>query len=493
MCDRGYRAIWLSVLLLAGLLQGCAGRYFTPVAAPHEPSVHALSQWPYHDLWTGIVFNGAKVGFSHLAVTVADGVPGLYRIESEASLQFHFLGFGKTVRLRAVDVVDENLHLVRLDAAHHLDGNDLVLKGTASPERIDLTVDNNGHRTERSIALNGAVVPTSALLMYPVLHGLEVGREYRYQAFNGETLTVSEVVQRVEAFERSELFTGQAYRIETRFHGQKTTSWIDPSGRPLFELALNGVMISALEEEAAAKRYLVTAALNKQDVMLDFSMVAVARPIPTPRALTRLSVLLDGEVPAPPSAGSQQCTPAEGGWHCTVDIGRPLPGAPGEARHLLSSLTVPHGHPKIRALAGRIAQGAEDPREIIGRIVDWLSANVRSHPADSFSALDVLESGRAECQGHAYLYTALARANGIPSRVMNGLVYSAAHDAFLFHSWTESLVDGRWIAVDPTFGQIPADATHLRIAEGEEAADLLPLIDWVGRLSVKILDFSDGH
>jgi hypothetical protein len=44
-----------------------------------------------------------------------------------------------------------------------------------------------------------------------------------------------------------------------------------------------------------------------------------------------------------------------------------------------------------------------------------------------------------------------------------------------------------WVAVDPTFGQFPADAGHLRFAVGglAQQADLLRLI---GNLSVDVLE-----
>ena len=107
---------------------------------------------------------------------------------------------------------------------------------------------------------------------------------------------------------------------------------------------------------------------------------------------------------------------------------------------------------------------------------------------DSFSALDVLQTRQAECQGHAYLYTAFARSLGIPTRVVSGLVYSEQFKGFLYHSWSISFVNGRWQAVDPTFSQIEADATHITVTEGDSAADLLPLIEWVGKVRIRVLE-----
>jgi transglutaminase-like putative cysteine protease len=83
------------------------------------------------------------------------------------------------------------------------------------------------------------------------------------------------------------------------------------------------------------------------------------------------------------------------------------------------------------------------PAEQIARLLNWIHTNIERAPVDSSSALDVLRTKQAECQGHAYLYTAFARSLGIPTRLINGLVYSEQFKGFLYHSWAESFVDGR--------------------------------------------------
>jgi transglutaminase-like putative cysteine protease len=164
------------------------------------------------------------------------------------------------------------------------------------------------------------------------------------------------------------------------------------------------------------------------------------------------------------------------------------PPSPAEARYLRSSVTVQSDDPSIRRLAAEIVGGSAVTEERIARILRWLEHNVEKAPLDVFSALDVLQQRKAECQGHAYLYTALARAAGIPTRVVNGLVYSEELQGFLYHSWTESRVGARWQAVDPTFGQLTADATHIKLVEGENLAELMPLTDWVGKVRIRVLN-----
>jgi transglutaminase-like putative cysteine protease len=168
-----------------------------------------------------------------------------------------------------------------------------------------------------------------------------------------------------------------------------------------------------------------------------------------------------------------------------IDAGTPLESL--RERYLRPSVTVQSNDPSIRRLAEQFVAGSPSIEDRIAHILRWLDTNIEKAPLDVFSALDVLGQRKAECQGHAYLYAALARAAGIPTRVVNGLVYSVEYNGFLYHSWVESLVGASWQAIDPTFGQTAADATHLKLIEGEQLADLLPLMDWVGKVKIRVL------
>ena len=42
--------------------------------------------------------------------------------------------------------------------------------------------------------------------------------------------------------------------------------------------------------------------------------------------------------------------------------------------------------------------------------------------------------------------------------------------------------------MDPIFGQRHADATHLRLIEGEDLAALLPLLDLIGKLRLEVVE-----
>jgi Transglutaminase-like superfamily len=488
-------------LLLRGMagalslaLAGCAGMYFKDAGPP--PAVkHDLGSLPFFEYWTGIVFNGEKVGFTHMAIR-KDPRTQNHEIHSEASIVLRFLGLEKQIQLRARDVVKADLTLVEFAYWYSIDGSELQLTGRREGDELAATIVTGGVSTGQRLPVTGKLYPSGVINLYPALHGLEVGREHRYLVYHGQTQAVADVTQRVTGYEKSDLFAGNAFKVETTMRGQRVTSWIGPDGRLRFELAMYGALISFLEDAESASRYLALASLNKKESLVEYSLVRPDRAIANPRAVAALRVALSGTDRLPPSDAWQWCAVQR--QEITCAIGRASgdqahPGAePASAalreRYLQPSIAAQSADASIRSLADTIVAGSASAEERIARILRWLELNVEKSPIDVFSALDVMRTRKAECQGHAYLYTALARAAGVPTRMVSGLVYSEQFQGFLYHSWAESLVGTHWRAVDPIFGQAAADATHLKLVEGENLADLMPLTEWVGRLKLRVLE-----
>jgi hypothetical protein len=140
---------------------------------------------------------------------------------------------------------------------------------------------------------------------------------------------------------------------------------------------------------------------------------------------------------------------------------------------------------EIVALAVRIAGDERDPRVVAERINRWVHDSITKEITVTLpSALQVLRTRRGDCNEHTQLFVALARAAGIPTRIATGLAY--VNGKFYYHAWPEVRLRD-WVAVDPTFGQFPADAAHLRFVRGGLArqGELLRLI---GNLRIEVVD-----
>jgi hypothetical protein len=493
-----------AVLALA-LLPGCAslidrivdakiGEYFHDAGPPPAaPLQYELARLPFSEYWAGIVFNGEKIGFSHLSIRPRPE-DGRYVIASEASFLLRFLGIEKKVKLTARDVVNSDLTLFEFSYDYNIDGSALLISGRGEAGALNVEIVAGGKPNAQRLKVPGKLYPSSAIMLYPVLHGIALGRDHAFQVYSGQLQTLAEVTQRVHAYEKSNFLPRSAFRLETTLHGQRAVTWIDETGRPVFEIGGSGVMISALEDEARAKRYLALASLNKNEGLIEYSLIRPEAPIVEPRRASAVRLTLEGVPRLPPLDEWQRCEKSGEAIECEI---RSPPAADAKpaaerasgvpAKYLEPSITVQSNDPSIRATATEIAGPAATPAGKIARILDWLRKNIERAPLDVFSALDVLEKRKAECQGHAYLYAALARAAGIPTRIVSGLAYSEDFDGFLYHSWAESWDGARWRPVDPTFGQAAADATHVKLVEGEALADLLPLLDWVGKLKIRVL------
>ena len=141
-------------------------------------------------------------------------------------------------------------------------------------------------------------------------------------------------------------------------------------------------------------------------------------------------------------------------------------------------------NPEIRALAARLRGSEKDPRVVAQRINAWVHDSVEKKITVGLpSALATLHSRKGDCNENTQLFIALARAAGVPARVAAGLAY--LDGKFYYHAWPEIWLE-RWVAVDPTFGQFPADASHLRFTIGGLAkqAELLRLM---GTLKIDVL------
>jgi transglutaminase-like putative cysteine protease len=107
-----------------------------------------------------------------------------------------------------------------------------------------------------------------------------------------------------------------------------------------------------------------------------------------------------------------------------------------------------------------------------------MEKNIEKRPVLSVpNALDTLKNRAGDCNEHAALFAALARACGIPTRIETGLVYLRGR--FYYHAWNAVFCND-WITVDASMGQFPADVTHIRLALDEDQTALVAAIGNIG-------------
>lgn len=498
----------LSLLLIISVLflSSCASRYFSPLPAPRETlRIKDLGDLPYRELWQGFVFNGEKVGFAHLKIVPMPEAKQ-YQILSEAYMRLRFMGMDKKFSMKSDDKVRPDLTLISFHYEQKMDEKSLILDGNTTGNTLMIHQRSGDEKKSAEINLTGPLYPTSVINLYPVLKGMEAGSHYRYHVYDPQTQSMAEVNQSVIAFEESKTLSLEpAFKIETHMHGHSASSWINMKGETIFELGMGGVLITYKEDEKSAKRFLAEASMNKKDLIFDFSIVKTDTPITCPRKAVFLEMSaegLSGQLPLLQGPNQEVSEQIINGKPVTVfrlhgalppkkEAGEEPLSHSDQQIYLAATHHIESDHPEIKKTAHEILQGALTASEKVERLVNWISAEIKDEVVDSFSALEVLHDRKGECQAHAMLYTAMARAAGVPTKMVGGIVYMEG-TGFLYHSWAESY-SGRWIAVDPTFNQVGVDAAHIKLVEGHDWTSLLPLGKVVGQIKIKIMNYSCGQ
>jgi transglutaminase-like putative cysteine protease len=129
-------------------------------------------------------------------------------------------------------------------------------------------------------------------------------------------------------------------------------------------------------------------------------------------------------------------------------------GSSDPQRWLASERFIESNDPRMLA-AARLLQRAT-PIETARAIYDWVQQHMHyaGYVANDLGALYALNRASGDCTEYAYLVVALARALGIPARMVGGYVQS--DDAVLraqdYHNWAELYLAGRWNLLDAQKG-----------------------------------------
>ncbi|MBI1925663.1 transglutaminase domain-containing protein, partial [Candidatus Poribacteria bacterium] len=267
--------------------------------------------------------------------------------------------------------------------------------------------------------------------------------------------------------------------------GLKTTEWLGHDGTTYqVEIGLMGLKM------VLAKTDMQTALgeVGEVDVIINTKIFAQGPPLigNAPHFKARLR-LTEGELKKAIIVDDRQkltvdSDPRRG----TLEIKTPIvdatkaPNLPIQSRDgnevldqfLKSTVYIQADHPALRAKATEIINGETNAWKAAEKLCRWVHESIhdKNLKIGFGSATQTLASLEGDCTEHTVLLIALARSVGIPARVCAGLVFQ--RDAFYYHFWPEVYV-GKWVAMEPTLGQIQADATHIQLAGSQLESDTM--------------------
>ena len=99
---------------------------------------------------------------------------------------------------------------------------------------------------------------------------------------------------------------------------------------------------------------------------------------------------------------------------------------------------------------------ADTEKQTLRNILSWVNSEIRytGYSRMESGALHALRFGKGDCTEFADLYAALARACGIPARVVAGFVRTGSGTLrpSMYHNWAESHYKSNWRLADPQKG-----------------------------------------
>ena len=144
---------------------------------------------------------------------------------------------------------------------------------------------------------------------------------------------------------------------------------------------------------------------------------------------------------------------------------------------------------QLRAIAATVAGRRLSNARKMELLTDQARGYIgRADFAGHYSALETLRRRAGDCTEASVLLAALGRAAGVPTRVVNGMVYSRARyhgvsNVFLPHSWVVAWTGERWQSYDSALDSF--DSTHIALTIGDgdarsiqAAGQLASLLRW---------------
>ena len=246
----------------------------------------------------------------------------------------------------------------------------------------------------------------------------------------------------------------------------------------IVELRLGDSVVARAEPEEIARR------LDKVDL---FNLSRVPLPAALPRSVPASIVYrVRGLPPEFLKDDGRQSTVAASDGETVLTVSARLPAAtnPGQdaprpappilplREFLEPTPEIDADNPAIAKLARQVVGDSRGLFAASTRLVHFVYGRLEKvYGENRDRASEVLRYGKGDCKEHTLLFVAMARPAGIPARGVHGLVFAEYGDrvpALYWHAWAEVKVGDGWIAVDPTFDQPVADATHITLGRGTQ-------------------------
>jgi len=436
------------------------------------------------DEWFGIYQQGRKIGYAHTSVVPEDDT---YHISEESVLDVLALGSKQRIKTVINSYATKNFLLKYFDFTLHSNMTDMEVKGAVVGKKLMLDIVTAGTTRKERIELKEPPYLSPNIKPAIILLGLEPGKKYSFPLFNPATMSTDYADVIVEARQRIKVGDQEqtVYKLKESFQGMDAFSWISEDGETIKEESPLGYLLLKETRSEAMK-------LDKEGPVVDIVSLTMipSTPVNNSSQVKYLKAQLKGVALSGFQLNGDRQSFRDDRIEISVDDTGPsyrLPYAEkDESAYLRPTALIQSDDKRIQEQAMKILKGEKDAREAAKKLNQWVYDSIQKMPVVSIpSAVEILNQRVGDCNEHTTLYTALARASGLPARMAAGIVYM--RDGFYYHAWPEVWL-GKWTAIDPTFNQFPADATHIRFVAGDLGSQSA-IMRLVGKLKVEVLEY----
>ncbi len=451
-----------------------AALLFLSVLSFLASSASCLARSPDRVIWMTATMDGRKVGFLHYRRSV-DG----RRVTTESTLDIRLARTRKPLDIRNTVREEESVlgqplafasSTTMSSLATHVSGK----RSGAGQFRVQVRVDDR----LRDYAFEW---PEHALLdngirLAVLAHGFRPGTRYTLRRFNSSSQSVSRLHMDVVGPEMVDLPEG-ARRLnhlrQTRKDARATNVtdlWVDDRG---YILKTSMPLLGFRLELLACSRSCATRPDQNVDI-LEHATINVPKPLPLAmRELPLQFVFRSRNLADKPFIDTDRQVVSKFGRNIWVVSTTPVHNRsenPPQPADLASSDWLQSDAPAIRTLAEKAAGKASNNAKRMQELTRFVHGYVKDEgPSVGYaSALETVHTRRGDCTEHAVLLAAMARATGIPSRVVTGLAYAGRYAGksrvLVPHTWVQAWVDGAWQEYDAAMPRY--DYAHLAMAVG---------------------------
>jgi Transglutaminase-like superfamily len=464
-------AILFSIRL--GIIQSILSR-------PRTLAIESIKAVSERDTWMNIFQNKSKIGFSHSRLFRE---PTGYRLTEAVQMRINTMGMIQDINLNTETQLNPDFTLRQLDFEISSGRFRFRVQGTVNGNILHATTESAGSRRRLDIALKDKSYHFGGIIDAVAATDLNPGDRYIFNIFDPASMGQAQVIAEVVGREivNNSASSLPATKVSLNFKGVSQLVWIAKDGDVVKETGLLGISLVKTDRKDALEGL---ADESVQD-LTQASSVASNVLFENVEALKVLKIKIQGITPQ--NLQLQGGRQTFKGQVLTVekesltDLASEL--SPQnltalEKIFLRPSAFIQSDHQKVQDLAKEIlgADVTAPPLTRARKLVDWVHTHIEKRPVLSLpDALSTLENRVGDCNEHAVLLAALARAAGIPTRIEAGLVYLRGR--FYYHAWNLMYL-GKWVTADSVFGQLPADVSHLRLVTGssEQQMDLMGVI-----------------